>query len=513
MYRYIVAIYLRLSVDDKRVESMSIESQRLLLRKYAEILGDNVEIIEYVDNGYSGTNFERPAVQQLLTDVKTYKVNCILVKDFSRFGRNSIEVGYFTQQIFPLFGVRFISVSDNYDSDEHKGDTGGIAVAVKYLVNEYYSRDLSVKTKSAKYTKMRRGEYKSGNYTYGYKPGKNGEQIIDEKAAETVKMIFELTADGKSAAYISKLLVDKNIPTPAQYKGIKGNYGSRFPNCKYLSISTINRIIVNEQYMGMFVMLKQKVQDVGSTKMVKRDESEWIKIPNHHESIVSKELFERANAVRRTFKQPNKQQRSYPLRGKVECGCYQHAMDYVPKKTPIYRCSYTRNDETEPCYKSEIPESSLNQAVFDIISKQAEILLNIDDVSKADTAQIKTGQLADIEKQIAACQKEKQKLYEHLLTEKITLDEYRQLKQEYDTRAENCRIRYDKCRQSEEQNRLKIENRTKILQTAKTIKKENTLTQALADVLVEKVCVYPDNRLEIEWKIKDFCAENTAVIS
>ena len=202
MDRYIIAIYLRLSVEDKRVESMSIESQRLLLRKYAEALGDNVEIIEYVDNGYSGTNLERPAVQQLLNDVKAYRVNCILVKDFSRFGRNSIEVGYFTQQIFPLFGVRFISVSDNYDSDEHKGDTGGIAVAVKYLVNEYYSRDLSVKTKSAKYTKMRRGEYKSGNYTYGYKAGNNGEQIIDEKAAQTVKMIFELTADGKSAAYI-----------------------------------------------------------------------------------------------------------------------------------------------------------------------------------------------------------------------------------------------------------------------------------------------------------------------
>lgn len=99
----------------------------------------------------------------------------------------------------------------------------------------------------------------------------------------------------------------------------------------------------------------------------------------------------------------------------------QSKLDYVPKKTPIYRCSYTRNDETEPCYKSEIPESSLNQAVFDIISKQAEIILNIDDVSKADTAQIKTGQLADIEKQIVACQKEKQKLYEHLLTEKILL--------------------------------------------------------------------------------------------
>ena len=513
MYRYIVAIYLRLSVDDKRVESMSIESQRLLLRKYAEILGDNVEIIEYVDNGYSGTNFERPAVQQLLNDVKTYKVNCILVKDFSRFGRNSIEVGYFTQQIFPLFGVRFISVSDNYDSDEHKGDTGGIAVAVKYLVNEYYSRDLSVKTKSAKYTKMRRGEYKSGNYTYGYKAGDNGEQIIDEKAAETVKMIFELTADGKSAAYISKLLFDKNIPTPAQYKGIKGNYGSRFPNCKYWSISTINRIIVNEQYMGMFVMLKQKVQDVGSTKMIKRDESEWIKIPNHHESIVSKELFERANAVRRTFKQPNKQQRSYPLRGKVECGCCKHAMDYVPRKIPVYICRYTINDETEPCYKSEITEGALNQAIFDIISKQAESILNIDDVSKVDTAQIRTEQLADIEKQIAACQKKKQLLYEQLLTEEITLDEYKQLKLEMDTKTENYRIQYDKFRKSEERSQLETENTAKIILTAKAVKKETALTQALADMLIEKVCIYPDNRLEIVWKIKDFCTESAAEIN
>ena len=336
--------------------------------------------------------------------------------------------------------------------------------------------------------------------------------IIHEKAAQTVKMIFELTADGKSAAYISKLLFDKNIPTPAQYKGIKGNYGSRFPNCKYWSISTINRIIVNEQYIGMFVMLKQKVQDVGSTKMVKRDESEWIKIPHHHDAIVSEKLFEKANAVRRTFKQPNKKQRSYPLRGKVECGCCKHAMDYVPKKIPIYRCSYTRNDETEPCYKSEITEGALNQAIFDIISKQAQSILNIDDVSKVDTAQIKTEQLADIEKQITAYQKKKQLLYEQLLTEEITLDEYKRLKQEYDTKTENYRIQYDKFRKSEERSQLETENRAKIIRTAKAVKKETALTQALVDMLIEKVCVYPNNRLEIVWKIKDFCTESAAEI-
>ena len=316
MDRYIIAIYLRLSVEDKRVESMSIESQRLLLRKYAEALGDNVEIVEYVDNGYSGTNFERPAVQQLLNDVKAYKVNCILVK-----------------------------------------------------------------------------------------------------------------------------------------------------------------------------------------------------IPHHHDAIVSEELFEKANAVRRTFKQPNKKQRSYPLRGKVECGCCKHAMDYVPKKIPIYRCSYTRNDKTEPCYKSEITEGALNQAIFDIISKQAESILNIDDVSKVDTAHIKTEQLADIEKQITAYQKKKQLLYEQLLTKEITLDEYKRLKIELDTKAENYRIQYDKFRKSEEHSQLETENRAKIIQTAKAVKKETTLTQALADMLIEKVCVYPDNRLEIKWKIKDFCTENAAEIN
>ena len=186
MAKYVVALYLRLSIEDTKVESMSIESQRLLLNKYAENLAEDFKIIEYVDNGYSGTNFERPAVQELLTDVQNYKINCILVKDFSRFGRNSIEVGYFTQQIFPLYNVRFISVSDSFDSAEHKGDTGGMEVAFKYLVNEYYSRDLSIKTKSAKYTKMRRGEYNAGNYPYGYISGPDGKPIIDESVADVV---------------------------------------------------------------------------------------------------------------------------------------------------------------------------------------------------------------------------------------------------------------------------------------------------------------------------------------
>ena len=143
----------------------------------------------------------------------------------------------------------------------------------------------------------------------------------------------------------------------------------------------------------------------------------------------------------------------------------------------------------------------------------SEIILNIDNASNIDNSQIKTEQLADMGKQITACQKEKQILCEQLLTGKITLEEYKKLKQETDTKVENHRVQYNKYRQSAEQTRLENDEKLKNLQIAKTVKKENTLTQALADMLIDKVYVYPDNRLEIEWKIKDFCTDTTVMLS
>ncbi|MCL2342870.1 MAG: recombinase family protein, partial [Firmicutes bacterium] len=157
---YVIAKYIRLSIEDSKSDSMSIENQRLLLDRHISAMNlSNAEILEFVDNGHSGTNFERPAVQELLELVRLGQVNCVLVKDFSRFGRSAIEVGYFIERVFPLFGVRFISVSDGFDSAEHVGDTGGMEVSFKFIMHEYYSRELSRKIKSAKQEKMRRGEY------------------------------------------------------------------------------------------------------------------------------------------------------------------------------------------------------------------------------------------------------------------------------------------------------------------------------------------------------------------
>jgi DNA invertase Pin-like site-specific DNA recombinase len=171
MRQYVIAIYIRLSLEDAKYDSLSIENQKLILNEFALSLpeADNAEIQEFIDNGYTGTNFERPAAQELVELVRANQIDCIIVKDFSRFGRNSLEVGYFIERVFPLFHTRFISISDDYDSDRFKGDTGGMDVAFKYLISEYYSRDMSIKTKSAKYAKMERGEYQSVICPYGYK--------------------------------------------------------------------------------------------------------------------------------------------------------------------------------------------------------------------------------------------------------------------------------------------------------------------------------------------------------
>ena len=230
---YVIALYIRLSTEDSKVGSFSIENQKNALHQYVDAMEGvkNVEVLEFIDNGYSGTNFERPAVQELLDQIREGKINCIVVKDFTRFGRNSIEVGYFMEMVFPLYGVRFISVNDNFDSDTLHGDTGGINVAFKYLVSEFYSRDLSIKYKSAKYVKFRRGEYQSKLCPYGYQKGADGRMEPNEETAPNVRMIFELARDGRKPNEIVKALFERNIPTPAEYKAAHGFNGHDISRC------------------------------------------------------------------------------------------------------------------------------------------------------------------------------------------------------------------------------------------------------------------------------------------
>lgn len=259
MRNYVIALYIRLSVEDFKTESLSIPNQKLILREKAMSLPewDNSEILEFIDNGHTGTNFERPAVQELLTMVQAGKINCIIVKDLSRFGRNSIETGYFIERVFPLYHTRFISVSDDFDTANFKGDTGGIDIAFKYLISECYSRDMSMKTKSAKYAKMSRGEYQSVICPYGYRKSADGRMEPDEDVASNVQMIFQWASEGNTAAEITRKLYAMNIPTPGEYRKLKGkDYYNVSRTNGVWSTSTVLRILEDQRYIGTYVIGK-----------------------------------------------------------------------------------------------------------------------------------------------------------------------------------------------------------------------------------------------------------------
>lgn len=265
---YVIALYVRLSIEDSKVDSLSIQSQLALLHSYADDMEiPHAWVEEFIDNGHSGTNFERPAVQELLDRVRAGEIHCILVKDFSRFGRNMIEVGYFMERVFPVFGVRFISVEDAFDSAQHQGDTGGIGMAVKYLISEFYSRDMSVKTRTAKYVKMKRGEYQSVVCPYGYQKGVDGRMEIDEETAPNVRLIFQMALDGHDAHQIAEELFQKGVITPGEFKASKGKHYHDVSRCRGIwQRTTILRILSDERYAGTYVMGKRKVREIGTRK-------------------------------------------------------------------------------------------------------------------------------------------------------------------------------------------------------------------------------------------------------
>lgn len=511
MNKYVIALYIRLSLEDVKTESMSIQNQLLSLHKFADMMAEaeNAEVLEFIDNGYSGTNFERPAVQELLELVQSNKINCIIVKDFSRFGRNAIETGYFIERVFPLFKTRFISINDGFDTINYKGDTGGMEVAFKYLINEYYSKDLSEKSKSAKYLKMSKGEYQSKICCYGYKKGGNNRLEIDEEAAAVVRTIFNLSLQGSSAHQIAQELYRRGTPTPGEYKVARGTTGHDVSRTRGMwQRSTVLRILYDERYTGTYIMGKRTVREVGGTRSRLKDESEWYKIPDHHPAIIDKSVYEQVQSQLVRFKCEKKNRNEFPLRSKVFCGVCEHAM-YRSKKDPQFSCRFARVDESYACRDLSILERELEAMLFEVMYRQAVVILNLDDAASFAQLSSKLAVQTGYEKQIQDCHDEKRRLYERLLLKEIDIDAYRAEKAEYDLKLNNLNRLHTAIATVTAQMQSTGEEKAKRKKLAHGIVTETKLTQELADALIDKVLIYPDNRVEIAWKIRNF-AETTA---
>lgn len=294
---YNVGIYCRLSNDDERDgESVSIENQKLLLQSYVRQMGWN-EVDVYIDDGYSGTNFNRPGVQRLIEDAKAKRINLILVKDLSRFGRNYIEFGQYTDYLFPSLGCRFIALNNGIDTMSNNGSTD--VMCFLNLFNEFYSRDTSKKVKAVKRACAENGKFMGTYPAYGYKRDNEDKHhlVIDEDTAPIVRRIFSMRATGMGFTGIAAQLNEEGIPSPGMlYYQRRGKADPRRVNHKWAG-ETVKHLIRNEVYIGNMVQGKTGTVSYKNKKLISKPEDEWIRVEGTHEPIISLDVWDTVQGI------------------------------------------------------------------------------------------------------------------------------------------------------------------------------------------------------------------------
>ena len=320
--KYIAGLYFRLSQEDERQgESASIEHQRTILRKYAEERGFEIHD-EYIDDGISGTTFQRPEVQRLLDDAKTGIINTIIVKDLSRFGRNYIEVGQYIDYVFPAFGIRFIAIQDNVDTENRDSGTMEM-MPIMNVFNEWHAANTSKKIRAILKSNAMAGKYHARKAPYGYVKSDTEKKtpIVDEEAAVVVKRIFEMRARGLSPHKIADILNSEGILNPSRYSMEKYGIVGRKENIGLWSFCAVNSILKNPTYLGHMAQQRWSSVSYKNHKRYKKDESDWIVVRDTHEAIVSQEIWDKVREIEKSVAQGRKTKRGYthPLSGFLYC--------------------------------------------------------------------------------------------------------------------------------------------------------------------------------------------------
>ncbi len=319
---YNAGIYVRLSQEDMRAgESLSIENQKMMLTTYVKEQGWNLTET-YVDDGWSGTDFERPAVQKLLEDAKNGKINLIIVKDLSRFGRNYIEVGRYIDYIFPLSNIRFIALNDNIDTANMNSPAMDMMPIIN-LFNEWHSASTSKKIKAVATANANAGKYSCNHAAYGYIKGTDPKHlpVLDPETAPVVKRIFEMRSQGISPRHIADQLNDENLLCPLDYFYSKRDSEAPVPTRHLWSGAAVNSILTNPIYLGKLAQMRTTTVSHKNHKLIYKDESDWVVVENTHEPIVTQELWDKCREVEKSVSQGKRTKTGIvnPLSGIMFC--------------------------------------------------------------------------------------------------------------------------------------------------------------------------------------------------
>lgn len=450
--------YFRLSKDDgDKEESDSIINQKALVQEFLKSNPDIRIHEERVDDGYTGVNFERPAFQEMMESIKSGKINCVIVKDLSRFGRNYIEAGRYIEKIFPYLGVRFIAINDNIDTAKMNNGSEDMIIPFKNLINDAYCRDISIKVRSHLDIKRKRGEYIGAFAPYGYKKSEEDKNklVIDEKAAEIVRQIFQWKIDGMSGARIADKLNQLGVLTPMEYKQKNGeNYQCGFrrkANAKW-EANGVNRILRSETYTGVLLQGKTVSPNYKVRKRSKKDEKDWIRCEESHEPIISREQYEMVHGLfeEDTRVSPN-EEALFLFSGIVKCGKCKGNMTRktltVKGKRYVYLvCVNNKNLKSCDNNKS-ISLEKFEETVLKVINHHIEEVVRVEEMlALIDTipyvsyhCERLSEEIMDKELEIEKIRQYSLGLYGDYREQLITKEEYLELKQHYIDQEENLK--------------------------------------------------------------------------
>lgn len=529
--RYDTALYLRLSKEDGDVasgsknESNSIANQKSLIMDYLQSRPEFRVVSIREDDGFSGTDFNRPAFQAMMEDVKKGVINCIIVKDLSRFGRNYIEVGRYLEKLFPMLGIRFIAVNDNYDSLE--ADTAhDIVVPFKNLINDSYCRDLSVKIRSHLAIKRKNGEFIGAFACYGYLKDENNRNqlVVDTYAGQVVKDIFRMKINGMSQYRIADALNEQGILSPMEYKKYLGShFESSFKvNPKAVwTAKAVTRILTNEVYTGVLVQGKQTTPNHKVKVRQEVDETDWIRVENAHESLIDRVLFDIVQNLmgRDTRTSPNETQ-VFPLSGLVYCGDCGHPMvrkisRYTKKEKADTAQTYGYFLCSEKCGKGgcswhRISENDLMGAVLGAVNLHIQKVLDVQEALKQiENAPSRQLMIQKYQERLSMKEEERKKaerlkigIYEDLKDGLLDKEEYQKLKAEFDSRiAEADAAEKELKRQIAELEGSRSAN-APWMNYFQQFGRLEQLTRWAAAIIINKILVYEDNRIKITFNFE-----------
>lgn len=529
---FLAAMYLRLSRDDSDVgdvtdkdgklksESNSIGNQRELIRTFIHEQQE-IELYDiYVDDGFSGSNFDRPEFKRMICDIEAGKVNCVIVKDLSRFGRDYIESGRYLQKIFPALSVRFIALTDHYDSFHADAGESGIILPVKNFINDSYCRDISTKVKSQFEVKRKNGECIAPFALYGYRKADNNKNrlVVDDYAAEVVRNIFDWKMEGMAVSAIADKLNGLGILSPKEYKKSTGiNYRGGFSNAvkSRWSSSTVKRILTNEMYLGHMVQGKTGKINYKLKKSVEKPEKEWVKVKNTHEPVVSEDVFLVVSNLLKVDGRvsPVTEKNSF-FTGILFCGdCGEQMIRRVNRYKNAQRVYYicSTKNRGEGCTRHSIPEEALKQLVAETVIKYANCFLHEKRMlEKALDRKTNLEFAARCDTEIARLKQEQDKyaslcsgLYEDLKERVITESEFERLHSEFKRKA-------GEAEEAQKKQGLMIAEllktgvisaaRLRMLQDCPGLKEVDRHTLCS---MVKKILVFENRRIEMEFYCTD----------